>query len=88
MTTRQLERSWTDERHARFECRETPAWDADSIPRGRCAHIGDGLWLTRCAGCDDAVTHWGAMPYYATMGPHDVEAHGSQVAGINAGMLP
>lgn len=51
-------------------------------------HVGEGVWITRCNYCDYAVTHYGHMMRYATVGDHEVEVHEAQVAGINVGLLP
>jgi hypothetical protein len=81
-------RGWSTEREARFKYAGTPAWLPERVPPGRCAHIGRGVWLTRCHECDYSVAHYGCIPFYATVGPHEVEMHGAQVPGINVGMLP
>lgn len=54
---------------------------------GRSWHVGNGYWLSVCGACDAYSLTDGAMPAWANLGPHMVSEHGSQVAGINVGML-
>lgn len=74
---------------ARAMYADTPAHAPSIIPNGVQAHIGDGKWITRCRheGCDVTAVHWGSLPRYASVGTHEVEVHGMQVAGINVGIL-
>lgn len=77
---------WMTRERAEEVYAATPAWR--DIPPGRSAHVGGGLWRTVCSSCPYSLEHWGAMPQYATTGPHEVSEHGAQVAGINVGILP
>lgn len=66
-----------------------PAWDPAQAPKGYAGsfHIGDGVWRSLCRECDFAVDSYGSVPRYRTVGPHEVLEHGSQVGGINVGIL-
>ena len=68
----------------------SPMYDPAIVPKGYAGsiHIGDGVWRTICHECDHAVDSYGSVPRYRTVGPHEVEAHGLQVGGINVGILP
>jgi hypothetical protein len=52
------------------------------------AHVGNDRWFTACPYCDHRDERVGAWPIYMTVGHHMVDVHGSQVPGINVGMLP
>lgn len=67
----------------------TPSWSPEQAPQGYAGsfHIGEGIFRTICRECPTAVDSYGAVPRYRTVGPHEVEAHGLEVAGINVGML-
>jgi hypothetical protein len=78
-------RSWMTPTEAYARYRTTPTWE----PRpGASVHVGNGLWASACHDCPETVYHWGTMPAYATIGPHEVSAHQRQVPGINVGLLP
>ena len=68
---------------------DTPAYDPAQAPKGYAGsfHIGDGIFRAICRECEAAVDSYGAVPRYRTIGPHEVEAHGLEVAGINVGLL-
>lgn len=55
--------------------------------KGANAHIGGGLWASRCHECDFLHISDGPGMLYNTTGPHMVEVHGASVPGINVGML-
>ena len=43
----------------------TPVFGPDDVPRGRTAHIGGGVFLSRCPDCDDYVRTFGAVLFIA-----------------------
>lgn len=66
------------------------SWNPEQIPAGwqGSAHIGNGVWASRCSCHGDYFLTYGTVPRYAApVGKHEA-AHGMQVAGINVGMLP
>lgn len=69
---------------------KTPVWLDSQVPDGYTGswHVGNGVFRQRCRICPE--THdslHGSSMRYNGIGPHEVEAHGLQVAGINVGML-
>lgn len=50
---------------------DTPTYDADTIPGGRCAHIGGGVFLKRCRRCDDYMLTYGGPPYVRPFAEHE-----------------
>ncbi|MBC9927357.1 hypothetical protein [Leucobacter sp. cx-169] len=70
---------------AEYQGRNTPSYPA--APPGRSAHIGGGVWESACSECDQKVRHVGSVPRHGSIGPHEVEAHGAKVGGINVGLL-
>lgn len=86
--------SWLMPWEAREKYNRTHVWDRAVIQEqvtekhaGQSWHIGNGVWLSVCGHCPAFTLTYGAMPVYATIGPHMVAEHGVQVAGINAGLL-
>lgn len=65
---------------------KTPVWDAEDIPRGRQMHLGKGVWLRRCAGCDDYMLSYGSSGYYYEFAQHEA-SHGLDVVGYNVPMM-
>lgn len=65
----------------------TPVFLQDTVPRGRYAHIGNGIWLRRCSGCDDFTLSYGTIAYLYEHGSHEA-SHGGLVAGFNSPVLP
>jgi len=83
---------WEDQAKSKLACANRPSCSPELIPAGRCAHIGDGVWMHRCPEpeCDAFTLSWGALPaypYQTGVGHHAVAEHGAQVAGINVGIL-
>jgi hypothetical protein len=66
----------------------TPVFGADSIPRGRNAHIGDGIWMRRCTSCDDFTLSYGSIAYLHDHAAHEASHLGSVVPGFNSPLLP
>lgn len=83
-----VDNQWNDQYEVAEKFHSTPTHLPIFVPTGRIAHVGNGVWLTRCKHCNHAVTHYGVMQRYATTGNHEVTVHDGQVAGINVGMLP
>ncbi|WP_159601298.1 hypothetical protein [Agromyces humi] len=84
---------WQTPEQARRNFASTMVWDPNRFSRSTSWHIGDGVWISRCNDerCDAYVLHWGTLPAHAHqigIGNHEVEVHGSKVAGINVGLLP
>lgn len=70
---------------------KTPVFSAEQIGRGVYRHIGEGVWMHRCHGCDDFILSYGNISYLYEFASHeatheDVLAAG--IAGWNVGMLP
>ncbi|AYQ99304.1 hypothetical protein PBI_CANTARE_84 [Brevibacterium phage Cantare] len=42
---------------------------------GQSVHVGEGMWLTRCAYCHKVVAHLGTMPRNASLGHHMETEH-------------
>jgi hypothetical protein len=63
----------------------TPVFPQDIIPRGRQAHIGDGVWLKRCQACDDFMLTYGTA-FIMKFALHERE-HGVDVVGVNVPLL-
>ena len=77
----------------------TVRWDKawthrdEDVPRDFAGswHIGDGVFRQRCRECGavyDTKPGQGSVPRYRGIGPHEYNAHGLDVPGINVGMLP
>lgn len=68
---------------------ETPTWSPSQAPQGYSGsfHIGEGVFRAICRECDHAADSYGAVPRYATVGPHEVTEHGLEVPGLNVGMM-
>lgn len=64
----------------------TPVIDPDLVPRGRYMHIGSGVWLHRCAACDDYMLTYGTIGYVLEFAQHEY-AHGIDVPGYNVPMM-
>lgn len=72
--------------------RSTPVWSDSDIPAGWMGsyHVGNGVFRQRCRECSqtwDSEPGTGAIMRYHGIGPHEVEAHGLTVPGINVGIL-
>lgn len=89
--------SWMTAGEALDKYGATPDWPMDRIlalegedrtrATGRSWHVGGGQWLAICPDCDAYTLTYGSLPIYYGIGVHMVEAHGSQVPGINVGLL-
>lgn len=67
----------------------TPVFDPDTIPPGRSAHIGGGVFRTVCAGdCGAYVDNYGGGYWLPELRHHEHRAHGLDVVGVNVSMLP
>lgn len=77
-------------RDVRLQYALTPAFDPATIPAGRAAHVGGGVWRKVCAspGCGAYVETWG-MPWLVVqpIASHE-RAHGLDVIGVNVAVLP
>ena len=70
----------------------TPIFTDPDIPPGWMGsyHIGDGVFRQHCRACPeifDSPPYSGGVARYFGIGPHEVEAHGLEVPGINVGIL-
>jgi hypothetical protein len=68
----------------------TPVFDAGVVPRGRRLHIGEGVWMHRCAGCDDFTLSYGNVGYLVEHAEHEAshaEVLAAGIAGYNVGIL-
>jgi hypothetical protein len=66
---------------------ETPVFSEDIIPRGASAHIGEGIFLTRCTECDDYALTYGMLGYIYELAQHKT-AHGlTDVPGLHVALL-
>lgn len=79
--------SWLTPGDAERRYSETPEWPRENAPRGVTFHAGGGVWVVNCRECDAYCETFGAMPSYATIGPHEFSAHGLDVPGLNVGIL-
>lgn len=67
----------------------TPVFDHASIPAGRSAHIGQGVFRSVCAGgCGAYVDNYGAAYWIPELRRHEHYDHGLDVVGVNVAMLP
>lgn len=69
---------------------KTPVFPADIVPRGRQLHIGNGIWMHRCAGCDDYTLSYGSFGYLSEHANHEATHEDVLAAGIvgyNVGIL-
>lgn len=55
--------------------RRTPVFAPEDVPRGRHVHVGEGVWLRRCAHCDAYVRSYGAILCIPAFDAHLREAH-------------
>ena len=72
--------------------KRAPVYTDDMIPAGwqGSYHIGGDVYRQKCRECPETFDFpAGAtcIQRYVGIGPHEVEAHGLQVAGINLGLL-
>lgn len=81
------ENQWNDQEESADKYSGTPGYLPIYVGSGRIAHVGDGVWLTRCNHCNLSMTHYGMMQRYATTGQHEVDVHDGVVSGLNVGML-
>lgn len=51
----------------------TPSYDPNDVPAARSAHIGNGVWLTRCHLCDGFMRTYGSL--YMPLQRHWYEEH-------------
>lgn len=64
----------------------TPVYPMDSVPRGRQVHVGEGVWVRRCAACDDYTLSYGSLGYDYELAVHE-DAHGLDVPGYNVPLM-
>lgn len=77
----------------RMDYSKTPVWSDVTAPPGYTGslHVGNGVFRSWCRGCAEMYetqSGQGSVPRYLGIGPHEVEAHGLDVPGINVGLLP
>lgn len=65
---------------------KTPVFAAADVPRGQYIHVGEGVWLKRCRGCDDYVMTYGTILFTPVIGEHE-RTHELDVVGINIPLL-
>lgn len=67
--------------------KNTPAFLPGVIRNGASAHIGDGVFLSRCHFCMKTHLSYGPIPEYAGIGQHEYNDHGASVPGIDLAIL-
>lgn len=65
----------------------TPTIEDDLVHRGEYMHTGDGIWLHRCAGCNNFIRTYGIVGYLREFAEHEA-SHGLDVPGYNEALLP
>lgn len=77
--------AYIDEVKSRYA--RTPVIAEELIHRGEYMHTGDGIWLHRCAGCNNFARTYGTVGYLREFAEHEA-SHGIDVPGYNVALLP